>query len=586
MSIVIRHFLTFLHPCRKLAVLFFLAAGIELIVLSLAPLSFKFMIDQAVEPRDRSAFFLILGIFGILGALGIAGGLTADRLLARILAHVQQHLRRRLFMHMQRLGIDQFQSSRAGEHLSRFTVDLPAIERAMMSLMTLGLQSLAVVGISVTILFALKWSMALLILGGAGLIYLGPHLLGGKARKAYSAYRDELEAVTSEIQENVRGQMVIQGFQIQDQQIHRFENRLRSLWFSHYRHHVMQASLDRLPFIGLLLVNFSIIAFGSYLALAGSITLGTLVAFFTIYTSMGNAVYNLTAILPAIASARVSLEQITGMLTDPDKPGGSIQRAALLTPGPEITADRLVFGYPGKVPLLSGISFTIPAGSTAAFVGPSGSGKSTVIQLILGLRQPSGGSIKINGTDLLEIPMDAYRRRVGTVFQESFLFYGTLRDNILIGKPDATMEEIVQAAEQASIHGFITRLPDGYDTLVQEEGSNLSGGQKQRIAIARALLRDPSLLLLDEVTSSLDPLSEAAVMRTLRAIRKQSGLRTTILVSHRLAAIADADVIFVMNEGSVMDSGRHEELLGRCELYQQLWDQQDQEPSSLIGKEA
>ncbi|NMO95556.1 ABC transporter ATP-binding protein [Paenibacillus lemnae] len=582
MSNVIRHFVTFLSPRRGLAIAFFLTSFIELTVLSLAPLSFKFMIDYAIEPGDRNAFFLILGILGSIGACGVAAGLISDRLLATILAEVQQQLRRRLFSHLQHLNMERFQASRAGEHVSRFTVDLPAIEGAMMSMMTIGLQSVAVVSISVAILFTLQWSMALLILAGASLIYLGPYLLSRRARRVYGAYRDELEAMTGDVQENVRGQMIIQGFHVQQTQIHKFEKRLQQLFIRHVHYNVTNASLDRLPIISLLLVNFSIIGFGSYLALLGQITLGTLVVFFTIYTSMGNAVYNLTAILPSFASARVSLERLSEMLTDEEKQQAEQKDSAALQPCPEIIADGLVFRYPGKEPALQGISFTIPAGTTAAFVGPSGSGKSTILQLILGLRQPSGGRLTVGGIDILHVDAESYRSRVGTVFQDSFLFRGTVKDNILIGRPDASMEDVVRAAEQASLHEFITGLPDGYDTAVLEDGTNFSGGQKQRIAIARALLREPYLLLLDEITSSLDPLSEAAVTHT---IQNRSKKRTAVIISHRLSVINTADVIFVMNEGRLVDSGRHDELLRRCPLYLQMWKQQDEDHLNMMKKE-
>lgn len=567
---VIRQLFSFLRPCRGLAVLFLFAAAIEMTVISLAPLSFKFMIDQAIEPRDRSAFFLILVILGTAGVFGVLAGLASDRMLARMGAMVQQNLRLRLFSRMQRLDIDRFQSSRSGEHISRFTVDLPAIEDAMVSILTIGLQSFAVITISTGILFTLQWSMALVILAGASLIYIVPYLMGNRARAAFSDYRSDLEGMAADVQENVRGQMVVQGFSLQNAAIRKFEDRLKQLFVSHYRKNTMVASLDRLPMISLLLVNFTIIGFGSYLALTERITLGALVAFFTIYTSMGNAVYNLTAILPSFASARVSLDRITELLQHPEKDNGE-NTGAPLTRNPEIRADKLVFGYPGKEPVLREVSFTVEAGSTVAFVGPSGSGKSTLLQLLLGLRKPSGGRLAIDGADLAAWNGESYRESIGTVFQDSFLFRGTLLDNIRIGKPEASLQEVAEAARQADIHEYISRLPDGYETQVLEDGSNLSGGQKQRIAIARGLLRNPSLLLFDEVTSALDPISEAAVSQTIRKLSKQ---RTVVIVSHRLSAIAGADQIFVMQEGRLVESGRHIELLEKRGLYSTMWERQ------------
>ncbi|MBA9086631.1 ATP-binding cassette subfamily B protein [Fontibacillus solani] len=571
MLFVIRQMLVFLRPCRGVAVVFLFVFAIENIVISLAPLSFQFMIDYAIIPQDRGAFSLILIILSTAGLVGVCAGLASDRLLAHISAVVQRNLRARLFTGMQRLDLERYGANRTGEHVARFTVDLPAIESAMAMLMTIGLQSLIVVAFSTAVLFTLQWSMALVILAGACLIYMGPFLLGKRATTAFTAYRNDVDRMAGDVQENARGQLVIQGFSLQNEAIRRFTLGLQQLFRSHYRKNVMGASLDRLPMISLLLVNFTMIGFGSYLALTERITLGAMVAFFTIYTSMGNAVYNLTAVAPSFTGAKVSLDRILELLNQPPAKESEQIKIPQLSHCPEIAADKLIFGYPGQEPLLQGVSFTIEAGSSVAFVGPSGSGKSTLLHLIMGLRQPNGGRITIDGEDLSSLNAEAYRKCIGAVFQDSFLFRASVLDNIRIAKPEATLQDVMEAAEQADIHEFIASLPNGYDTLVSEDGGNLSGGQKQRIAIARALVRQPSLLLLDEVTSALDPISEAAVNAT---IQKLSGSRTVVIVTHRLEAITGVDQIFVMNEGRLMESGRHSELMNKGGLYKFMREQQ------------
>lgn len=608
---VIRQLAAFLRPCSWRFVLFLLAAMVELTVLALAPLSFKFMIDEAITPNDARAFWLILAVLGIAGIIGMSCGWLSDRLLAKMSAIVQQNLRLKMFKRIQQLDSRLSASAHKNEIVSRFTVDLPAIDGAIMAILTIGLQSLAVITISAAILFTLQWGMALVILAGASMIYLAPYLLEGKARSAFSDYRQGLDDMAGDVQESLQGRMVIQGFSLQSSFIARFEGRLQSFFVSHYRKNKMAASLDRLPIISLLAVNFTIIGFGSYLALNGSISLGALVAFFTIYTSMGNSVYNLTAILPSFANARVSLERLSALLEEEkeesalaDKlpPSGhsaakaddTSQRAAdeagprtsadaaYAQPGgalrmrhsPTIQAAQLRYGYSPEKPVLDGVSFTIPAGTTAAFVGPSGSGKSTVLQLLLGLLHAQSGSLTLDQAELGSIGKEAFRQNIGVVFQESFLFRGTLLYNLKLGKPDASLGEVMEAARQADIHEFITGLPQGYETQVEEDGGNLSGGQKQRIALARALLRKPSLLLLDEITASLDPLSEAAVMRT---IRKLDGRQTMVIVTHRLASITGVDQIFVLDGGQIVERGRHEELLQGDGLYASMWEQQHEE---------
>ncbi|MFD0960250.1 ABC transporter ATP-binding protein [Paenibacillus chungangensis] len=563
---------SFMQPCRSRALLFLLIAAVEMTVIALAPLSFKFIIDRAIIPGDREAFALILLIIGTVGTFGIAAGVAGDRLLARINAAVQQRLRMRLFSAMQRMGAERFQATPSGEHVSRFSVDLPVIEGAMTSMMTIGLQSLSVVAMSAVVLFSLQWSMALIILFGAALIYLGPQLLERRARTAFAAYREEFGEMTADVGEYVRGQAVIQGFSLQRTITARFADRLSGLFVSHYRRNAASATLDRVPMVSLLLMNFGIIGFGSYLALIQVISLGDLVAFFTIYTSMGNAVYNLTAVLPSVVDARVSLDRVTELLDMQEEEKSGLKTGLPLQAGPELRMEGLSYAYSDGREALKRVSLTIEAGSTVAFVGPSGSGKSTLLQLLLGLREPSGGALLLNEADLHALDGELYRSSIGVVFQEPFLFRGTLLDNIRIGKPDASMDEVIAAAQQADIASSIEALPDGYMTQVGEDGGNLSGGQKQRVALARALLRNPALLLLDEVTSALDPLSESAVGRTISKL--SHGERTIVIVSHRLATIANADRIFVLRDGELAEWGTHDELRMKRGLYDSMWEQQ------------
>jgi subfamily B ATP-binding cassette protein HlyB/CyaB len=238
----------------------------------------------------------------------------------------------------------------------------------------------------------------------------------------------------------------------------------------------------------------------------------------------------------------------------------------------EISFDNVTFRYPGSsVSALDRASLTIPAGAVVGVVGRSGSGKTTLTKLIQGLYSVQEGIVRFDRTDAREIELSHMRRQIGVVLQENFLFRGTVRDNISAAKPEATFEEIVAASEAAGAAEFIERLPQGYNTLLEENASNLSGGQKQRLSIARTLLTKPRILILDEAASALDPESEAIFINNLSRIAVG---RTVIMISHRLSTLVNATAILVMQQGKLMDSGRHEELLTRCETYQQLWNQQ------------
>lgn len=254
----------------------------------------------------------------------------------------------------------------------------------------------------------------------------------------------------------------------------------------------------------------------------------------------------------------------------PEGKGG----AAALRPqfNGQIVFDNVTFRYPGSsVAALDGASFTIEAGSVVGIVGRSGSGKTTLAKLIQGLYPAQEGVIRFDGVDAREIDLSHLRRQVGVVLQENFLFRGTVRENLVMTKPDATFDEVVAAAQAAGADEFIERLPQGYDTFLEENASNLSGGQKQRLSIARSLIAQPRVLILDEAASALDPESEAIFINNLAKIAVG---RTVVMISHRLSTLVNADSILVMQRGRLADCGKHEELLSRCETYQTLWNQQ------------
>lgn len=583
MMMVVRNLASYLRPYKLLSFLFFAGLFLDLAFVSLAPLSFKFMVDNAIVPHDFGQFYLILSILGIAGLIGFSSGIISDYILSKLSARIQRDLRSRLFAHLQHVNIAFFQRARASDLLSYLSGDLSAIDRAMTVILTTGIQSVSVVIISAGVLFTLEWSMAVLVLIGAVLIFAGPYLLGGRAQAINAQYKDQMSLMTGDVQENIKAQRVIKGFNLQQLMIDKFHTRLQSLFVIDYKKNVINSSLERIPMISLLLINFTIIGFGSYLALQGHITVGALVAFFTMYTSMGNSVFNLTFAIPAFTDAKVSMDRIQQLLVELPEANGTAQLQPLPNQQLDIEARELTFRYTEKQDVLKDINLYIPPGTTAAFVGSSGSGKSTMVQLILGFYDPNEGHIRINGVSLQEMDKGSLREQIGIVFQDNFLFRGTIMDNIRLSKPHATREEVLQAAAKAEIDGFIQSLPDGYETEVLDEGGNFSGGQRQRIAIARAILRDPQILLLDEATSALDPISEASINETFRRL---SDNRTVVTVTHRLSAITDADQIFVFDQGKLIESGTHREMLAAEGYYKELWDKQNGLSVSLSGEEA
>ncbi len=567
--LVIRNMFTYISPYKSLASVFFICLLLDLAFVSLAPLSFKFMIDLAVLPKDIRTFYLIVSALGAAGFIAFSCGIASDYALAKLNAQIQRDLRMKLFAHMQHVNLLYVQGKRSGDLLAYYSVDLPAIERAMTILLTIGIQSVTVVVISTTLLFYLQWSMALCILLGAGIIFAGPYLLGRRASKAYEEDKEQTALFTSDLAENIKAQKLIKGYHLQDYTIRKFSDRLQLLFGTNYRRNLMNAQLERIPMISLLIINLIIMGFGSYLALTDHITLGALVAFFTMYTSMGNSVFNLTFAIPAFTDAAVSMSRIQQFLSVTHEHDDN-QKKLKLPANTNLTIefDHVQYEYPNEKAALQQISLQIPAGTTTAFVGPSGSGKSTMLHLLLGFFQPSAGLVRINGMNLRDMDPGAYLNKIGVVFQETFLFQGTILDNIRVTKPQASLDEVIEAAVKADIHSFIIGLPGGYSTVLHEEGNNLSGGQRQRIAIARAILNNPALLLLDEATSGLDPISQASIQQTFRELAKE---RTVIWVTHDLSTIRDTDQIIVFKDGNIVEKGTHPDLLLRGDYYRELW---------------
>lgn len=571
MLTVIRTIAGYLKRYKLLTFFFLLFFGLDLLFISIAPLSFNFIIDYAVEPKDMTMFVKIIGILATLGIVCTIAGVIGDYLLSKLNALVESDLRNQLFARLQKLHMHYFYSNRTGDTVALFSNDLPTISSAMTSLMSNGIQSVVIVVVSMSVLFYLEWSMAVLIIIGASLIFVGPLLLSKRADQKYAQYKQQIAILNSEVQENVKAQKLIKSFNLHHYMQERFGIRVKQLFVSSYKLNVMTASLGRIPMISLLLVNLAIMGFGSYLALTDKITIGALVAFYTMYISMGNSVYSLTFIIPTLTDAKVSIGRIQKVMEEEQLESALAARQEPLQSPLHISVNDVTFGYSEKQTVLEHNSMSIPFGSSVAFVGSSGSGKSSIVQLILGLYQPRSGSVYINDKVLDGSIVQAYRNQVAIVLQDNFLFQGSILENIQMSQSNASFEQVVQAAKLAEIHDYITSLPQGYNTEVLDEGSNFSGGQRQRLAIARALVRDPKILILDEATSALDPATEHAINATFSKLAQD---RTIITVTHRLSTITNVDHIYVFDHGKIVEHGSHQELLASQGQYSYLWEKQ------------
>jgi ATP-binding cassette, subfamily B, bacterial len=476
-------------------------------------------------------------------------------------------LRHDLYHHIQRLSLSEYDRQRTGDLISRITGDIEAIQDFIASaLLGLVLDVLVLAGM-IAIMFALNWRFTLIALAITPFLFLEVYSLTRRSRRATRAVRRKEGEVVAVAQESLSSLRLVQAFGREDYEEERLEREtLESIRLALDARRLkarLSPIVDVLVAIGTCLVLW----YGARLVLGGSLTAGALVVFVIYLGKMYKPMRDLSKLTDTVAKALVGAEriaEIAGIESQVrDLPGARDAPRF----GGQVAFDHVRFGFTGQQPVLQDVSLEIPAGRFVALVGPSGGGKSTVLSLIARFYDPGAGVVRIDGTDVKRYTLKSLRRQISFVLQDTILFRAPIWQNIAYGKPEATQEEILRAAKLANAHDFILQTPQGYATLVGERGVSLSGGERQRIAIARAIIRDAPILLLDEVSTGLDAEAEELVFE---ALARLMGGRTTVVVAHRLATIRNADRIHVLDAGTIVESGTHGELVARQGLYAHL----------------
>jgi ABC-type multidrug transport system fused ATPase/permease subunit len=481
---------------------------------------------------------------------------------------VVNDLRYRLYQKLQRLSFGFYNTSRTGDIMSRLTSDIEAIRNFYAYQIEHRTQIYMFSIIVTVLLFWSDWKLALVCLAATpaavGAIFFFSH----KIRRAVKKRQVQAGTLNATVQENISGIRVVKAFAMEDAETRKFRVENRRMQECNLAVSKLQVTLH--PFLALCssLGTLAILWYGGTRVVQNSLSLGNLIAFMSFLALLNFPIWILAQNINQMRQTEGAVMRIQELMEReeeirPPADGGII--IPKLKGG--IAFTNVSFGYAGET-ILKGIDLTVEHGEKVAIIGLTGSGKSTLINLIPRFYDPQGGQIYVDGVDLREFNLEWWRRQVGLVHQETFLFSATIYDNIAFGKPEACVEEVRAAAEAAQIDEFISSLPQGYETIIGERGVGLSGGQKQRVAIARALLMDPKVLILDDSMSSVDVHTEQAIQESLRQL--MAG-RTAILITQRLSTAQLADRVVVLESGEIRDQGSHEELLDRDGFYQQLY---------------
>ncbi|MCB0073061.1 MAG: ABC transporter ATP-binding protein [Caldilineaceae bacterium] len=540
------------------------------------PQIIKAAIDRGLAARDAMmlvyAALLILGI-AVVRAIAAFG----QRYFGEWLTHrIAYDLRTDFYAAVQRLPFSFHDKAHTGDLMSRATSDIGETERFI----GIGLMDLvATVLLSVGVIGAMFWEDAQLALLAIGpiLVLLGAALrFGNVVRPMFKAVQEQMGVLSTAMQESMTGITVVKAFAREPYELEKFD-RENNAWFD-MRYTVIRTWANNWPFFTFTIAAsiFILLWFGGPVAIDGGITVGTLFAMISYVLMLNGPAQRLGFLTNLAATAGASATRVFEIIDTPSEITEVPDAIELAESEGAVSFEHVGFAYHNGPRVLDDITFDVAPGQTVALIGPTGSGKSTIINLLPRFYDPIEGVVRIDGVDVRQLTLDSLRSHVGMVLQNPFLFSNTIGENIAYGKTGASDEEIIAAAKAANAHDFIMHFPEGYDTLVGERGVTLSGGQKQRIAIARALLRNPRILILDDSTSSVDTETEHLIQQALAALMEN---RTTFVIAQRLLTLKGADVILVLDKGRIVERGTHDELLANHGLYREIYDLQlrDQE---------
>jgi len=567
MKIIVR-LMSFLKKHWAMWIVAFLCLSASTVFSLIIPKMLGNGIDTVLNSGRAATLIIAAGI--ILGSSALRG-ITGygNRYFTQVISQrVAYDLRNHLYDHLQGLSFAYYDKAQTGQLMSRATVDIEAV-RAFISMGLLQILQTAFLTVGISwLLISLDWRLALMTLAFVPLMAYRAVLTSRRLRPVWLKVQQLIASLGTTLQESLTGVRIVKSFAQEKSEGKKFADDSRRLFDT-------QIDAARIVAFNTPLMVFLIGAptalvlwYGGHQVIAGNLTIGGVVQFIMYLGMLAMPIRALGMVTNMYSRSMSAGERILEIL-DTKSPVKEKPDAIVLDKlKGQVVFEDVSFGYAENAPALHSINFSAQPGQLVALVGASGSGKSTIINLILRFYDVTGGRITMDGIDIRDISLASLRKNIGTAQQDVFLFSTTIRNNIAYGMPDAGIEQVIAAAKAAQIHDFIMSLPDGYETWVGERGHTLSGGEKQRVTIARAILKNPSILILDEITSSVDAETERLIRRAVDELIKG---RTTFIISHRLPIITNADLILVINDGQIVERGKHQELMAKSTLYRQTY---------------